>query len=727
LAAERTAQAVPTRLTRALPRGRVAEALLVGGLLLFAAVVHLLLARRVTAPWIFTDELLYSEVAKSVADKHHFLARGYPTDLVTLYPVLIAPAYLAKSISTAYGIAKGINVVLMTLAALPVYFWARRLVSFWLALLATGLTLLIPGALYSGTLMTENAFFPAFVLAAWLLAVTLERPTLLRQALLLGAVLLAGAMRVQGLVLGLVVPTAILFKVWLDIRADGASWRTGVRRLRPFAPTLGLLLLGAVLYALKNLVAGTSILSGLGGYAVTGRTHYSLTDSGRWILYHLGELFFSVGFLPAAAFIVMLGLACRSRNPANGAERAFLATTAASLLWIVPQVALFASRFSLRVEERNMFILSPLLLLALVVWLGRGMPRPYGLTIVALILPAALFATLPLESLFNISLLSDTLGFVPLYRLSQLASGGLNDVRIAVSGGFVAGIVLFALVPKRVGRFLVPAAVGFFLLLSSVSASNMIAGEARSLRAYAGTSPNWVDEAIGSDAEAAYLYAGDAASNPHLLWQTEFWNRSVDRVLPLGVTEPGSFANEPLTVDGSGRLSPATARYKGNPTYVVADPKVGVDGKIVATGGTGLALYRLNGPLRLASTTEGVTADGWSGPAATYTRYTSPGGRPGKLLVTVSRRSWSGTDVPGAVTITVGPLVKTAAGFALGKTTAQRNWVIHSGAERVFRLAAPAPPYRAEVHVNPTFSPSAFGSADTRQLGAQVRFQPAGR
>ena len=272
-----------------------------------------------------------------------------------------------------------------------------------------------------------------------------------------------------------------------------------------------------------------------------------------------------------------------------------------------------------------------------------------------------------------------------------------------------------------------PAAVGFFLLLSSVSASNMIAGEARSLRAYAGTSPNWVDEAIGSDTEAAYLYAGDAASNPHLLWQTEFWNRSVDRVLPLGATEPGSFANEPLTVDGRGRLSPASARYKGNPTYVVADPKVGVDGKIVATGGTGLALYRLNGPLRLASTTEGVTADGWSGPAATYTRYTSPGGRPGRLLVTVSRRSWSGTDVPGAVTITVGPLVKTAAGFALGKTTAQRNWVIHSGAERVFRLPAPAPPYRAEVHVNPTFSPSAFGSADTRQLGAQVRFQPAGR
>jgi hypothetical protein len=530
---------------------------------------------------------------------------------------------------------------------------------------------------------------------------------------------------VQGLVLGIVVPTAIVFKVWLDLRADGASWRTGPRRLRPYALTFGILVIAAVLYGLKSLVTGTSILSGLGGYAVTGRTHYSLGDSGRWIVYHLGELCFSVGFLPAAAFIVLAGLACRSRSPAGAAERAFLATTAAALLWVVPQVALFASRFSLRVEERNMFVLSPLLLLALVVWLGRGMPRPYGLTIVALLVPAALFAALPLETLFNISLLSDTLGFVPLYRLSQLASGGLSDVRIAVSGAFVVGVVLFALVPKRIGRFLVPAAVGLFLLLSSVSASNMISAEARALRAFAGPTPDWVDEAVGSDSEVAYLYAGDAASNPHLLWQTEFWNRSLTRVLPLGATEPGSFVNEPLQVDGRGRLTPATARFKGNPTYVVADPKVGLAGEVIARGGTGLALYRVNGPLRLASTTEGVTSDGWSGPAATYTRYTSPGGKPGKLLVTISRRSWTGTDVPGAVTISVGPLVKNGAGFALGKTTAQRSWVVHSGGERVFRLPAPAPPFRAEVHVDPTFTPSAYGSADTRQLGAQVTFQLA--
>jgi hypothetical protein len=703
--------------------GWASEALLVGGVMLFAAVVHLLLAHRIVAPWIFRDELVYSELAKSFADTQEFLVRGSPTDLFTIYPVLIAPAYLAKSVATAYGLAKAINVVLMTLAAVPVYLWARRLVPIGLALVAAALTLLLPGMLYSGTLMTENGFFPAFVLAAWLLALTLERPTLLRQALLLGAMLLVAGIRVQGLVLGVVVPTAIVFKIVLDLRADAAPWRSGWKRLRPFAPILGVFLVGAALYALRSLVTGTSILGALQGYAVTGRTHYSIGDTGRWTVYHLGELFFSVGYLPAVAFIVLLGLACKARNPAGPAERAFLATTAASLLWIVPQVAAFASRFSLRVEERNMFALSPLLLLALVVWLGRGMPRPFGLTIVALVVPAALFATLPLETLFNISLLSDTLGFIPLFRLSQLASGGIDDVRIALSGAFVAGIVLFALFPKRLTRFLVPAAVGAFLLLSTISASNMIAAESRAIRAFAGPTPGWIDEAIGSDSEAAYLYAGDAASNPHLLWQSEFWNRSVKRVLPLGIAEPGSFADEPVKVDARGRLSPVTESFQGNPTYVVADPKVGVDGQVIATGGAGLALYRVSGPLRLESTTEGITADGWSGPTAVYTRFTSPGGRPGTLAVTVSRKAWSGADVPGAVTIDVGRLVEGAAGFELGKITARRNWVIHSGTERVFRMPAPAPPFRAEVRIDPTFSPSDFGSPDTRQLGAQVTFR----
>ena len=68
-------------------------------------------------------------------------------------------------------------------------------------MLAAALVLLMPSLIYTGMLMTENAFFPAFVTACFAIALTLERPTLLRQALALVAIGLTCAVRPQALVL----------------------------------------------------------------------------------------------------------------------------------------------------------------------------------------------------------------------------------------------------------------------------------------------------------------------------------------------------------------------------------------------------------------------------------------------------------------------------------------------------------------------------------------------
>ena len=78
--------------------------------------------------------------------------------------------------------------------------------------------------------------------------------------------------------------------------------------------------------------------------------------------------------------------------------------TGAALLWIVPQVKL-AARYSERIEERNMFYVEPLLLLALVAWVARGAPRPRGGPQWPAV-PVALLPAIPLERVFNVSLLS---------------------------------------------------------------------------------------------------------------------------------------------------------------------------------------------------------------------------------------------------------------------------------------------------------------------------------
>jgi hypothetical protein len=97
------------------------------------------------------DELIYSELAKGVADDGRLLLRGEPSSYFSfLYPVLIAPAWLASSMETTYAAAKTINAVLMALTAVPVFPWARRLMRPAYALVPTALTLLMPSLLTAG-------------------------------------------------------------------------------------------------------------------------------------------------------------------------------------------------------------------------------------------------------------------------------------------------------------------------------------------------------------------------------------------------------------------------------------------------------------------------------------------------------------------------------------------------------------------------------------------------
>ena len=133
-------------------------------------------------------------------------------------------------------------------------------------------------------------------------------------------------------------------------------------------------------------------------------------------------------------------------------------------------------------------------------------------------------------------------------------------------------------------------------------------------------------------------------------------------------------------------------------------------------------LYRVSPPLRAASSLEGVYGDGWTGPAVAYTRFAASPNAPGRLRVNLSRSAWRGPDVPGRVRLRIGPLVVKNGVPSIGRVTAEREWVVHSGASRTFVLPTPAPPFRFEL-TTPTFSPANFGQADTRRLGVQASFR----
>ncbi len=340
-----------------------------GGIVVVSAAIRFVLARRIVAPSIMVDELIYSELAKSFAAHGHFLIRDVSAagSFGVVYPVLISPAYrIFSSVPDAYEAVKAINSVLMSLAAVPAYFLARRVLAKPLALVAAVLSVALPSLLYTGNVMTENAFYPIFLCVALVLVRMLEAPTARNQLGVLALCFVAYETRQQALALFPAVLTAPLL-----------LGRQGLGRFRVLYGAVGGAVAAAVVFEAAR---GRTPLALLGAYEETGKHGYSAAAVLKWLLWHVAELDLYLGVVPLAAFVV-LALSWRSLEQPL---RAFLAASSALSAWLIVEVAAFASLPGVtRIEERNMFYVAPLFLIALLVWIDRGAPRPRSALLVA--------------------------------------------------------------------------------------------------------------------------------------------------------------------------------------------------------------------------------------------------------------------------------------------------------------------------------------------------------
>ena len=75
--------------------------------------------------------------------------------------------------------------------------------------------------------------------------------------------------------------------------------------------------------------------------------------------------------IPFAAFLL---LAARIRSLEPPRRRRFSPPRSRSTVWTLLVVAAFASRFAGAIQERNMFYVAPLFLIALLAWVDRGAP-----------------------------------------------------------------------------------------------------------------------------------------------------------------------------------------------------------------------------------------------------------------------------------------------------------------------------------------------------------------
>jgi hypothetical protein len=217
---------------------------------------------------------------------------------------------------------------------------------------------------------------------------------------------------------------------------------------------------------------------------------------------------------------------------------------------------------------------------------------------------------------------------------------------------------------------------------------------------------SWIDDLVGPHANVGILHT--AYVKPNALWQTEFWNRSVGPVLAVGDGEPGGLPHVPVTLD----VLTGYAIVNGDtPPYLVTSPSdVPVGERIGARGPW--TLWRIDPPLRLQNTYDGVYPDGWMSADAVYRSFYPPR-TPSLIDVTLSRKPWGGTDRPGRVRI---ELLSADGNASLDV----QEGVIHRLDVIRFLLVAPSSPFQVRFHIEPTFAPAEFGEVDERQLGAVV-------
>lgn len=586
------------------PRGAAAAVAL---LVLVSAAFRTWAAWLVPAPWFSADETIYSLLGQGLYREGKLAILGGPTGFFSLvWPAIAGLPLSLGDLGLGYRILRVVEPLLMSLAAIPAYLWARRAGAGTWALVAAALTLALPALGYSSFVMTEVVYYPLVTLALLAAAAMLERPTARRQALFAATLALAVLTRVQAIVLVPVVVTALVVEALLA--------REPRRALRLLPALAGLALLGVAYLAWKA-AAGGSATGVLGGYSETAHG-YRVGPALRFVLYHAADAVLLVAVAPACATALLVVGAVRRRDP-DDAVRAYLALAVSLFAWLVLQVGLFASQFGDRLQERYLIALAPVLFVGLALWLARGGPRPRFATAWICLAALVLVEVVPYKRLVTRQALVDSFGLAPLWAHVQPSRYSLVlGLAAAVS------VALLALLPRR-ALVVLPAVLLVTLVYASVSSSRHALEEARLTKArLVGPDTRWIDHAA-RDGTVGFLYDGDVYWTA--VWENLFFNRRLRHVYNL----PGEFVPGPLPEDGLKLGGTGLLRLHPDDRYLVTWGSFQVDGEAVAraplvgANQSQLVLWRLRSPARLLARQDGLLPNGdlYAGIPARLTAY----------------------------------------------------------------------------------------------------------
>jgi hypothetical protein len=640
---------------------------------------------------VMTDELLYVRLALSIGDSLSPLPRVHGEDFAVfsqLYPLLTAPFFHFLDMPAAFRAVHFMNAGIMASAAVPAYLLAREIVAYRpAAYLAAALTVAVPWMTMSTMVLTEVAAYPAFLWAVLAMQRAIAVPSISRDLLALAGIALAFLGRTQFIVLGLILPVAIVVHelAFGALRSPRPPLREAARAGLVRSLTEHRLLAAAGALALVVTIPAAlagSLSDALGNYHVTAER--GLLPEGIWksVVVHLDFVVVAVGILP---FVLALGWAASTiLRPVEKQGHAYAVLMTLVVVALAFQVSSFDLNFGGGIRDRYLFYVAPLLAVGMVTCLVAPR-RPWAAVLVAglgfaWMAGAADYAASggpyfdSPASAFHVVLDGKS------YELGQRLS--INDLSPATT--LTIGSVLLAVISAAAARYAprqtVFWAVGLSVLGFCVAETRYVfgrmvlgAGGGRSISGTSVEDRDWIDRAVPDEASVALVPApvillprDSGADAPFLVsgfenmwWAAEFWNKQVDRAYSYsGSPTYTPFPYGDLSLDyKSGRLI-ATEQSR----YLVitrSDPRFRPVGRVVKDGG--LQILRAHLPYRAEWASRRVEADGWtkgggSSTVRVYGEPHTPTGRRVRVMLS------SGRDVrgPRRYGIRVGNLFKTS-------------------------------------------------------------------
>jgi len=702
---------------------RVVAAIPLASIYLWLCIVYSIEAWKRVTPWLFTDELEFTQLSRSLADTGHPARRGVPHGLSSLYPVMIAPLWWIDDVASAYSGIKYLDVCVMTSVVIPTYFLARLVVARRWALFAAAGAGLAPALAYSSWIVEETLAYPYAALCFFLIAKALvvrRRGWIVAAAL---ASLVAPLVRGELIVIPITLGFATVFALWASEwgRSRRSSWSWG-DYIGFFALVVGAFVL----------ISGYASHHYHEWYAVTTYYKHRIIVLGQWAA---GALAIGLGVIPLVTGIAAL---FPVRGEPRSRELRMVRCVAAGgiisfALYTGMKAAYLSTVFATRVEERNLIYITPLLFVGSAVALERRRVNVVAFAGAAIY---AFYLVVGTPFQMGVQLYSDALGLSILqqanryYEWTPSTAQWVLIALLVVGVGAIGAAMWLRARPRLATGLCMGVAVGVLVWAGAgeISAAAGTVSISRQLEATLRHPFTWVDD-VAHGKPTLYLAQGVADPNPE--WELEFWNRSIVSVSSLDGTlgGPGPSGSPNITTNGMLYWTVDPEHVGRLYDYAVEDwPCVDFAGTLAERhlyrGGAShlreWRLIQLTKPNRLRAMCTGIYPDGWTNANdSAYYRFTHD--KPGWLRIRVSRQSWP--DSP--VHVQIGSIASVHHQPVMGKVHQQLSFVAHTQETVVKWLRAPSSRFAVRVVVDDKFVPRDVDPrlSDPRTLGAQVDYR----